>query len=235
VGPSQAAFVGGTLGGGGTIRAAATVLAVGGARLLTRFGPTRSLLGRVTGRVIPAPRPLPIAGRIGLGLTALGGAVAGGAGFEGALQLIERAASSVGSGTTALARTEPTALMGGTMPDEPGSGQSLNAFRQGHGGGGFGMGAMPGGDAIVNSWTANGVPFVQAADGRIAVQRKNGTVKVYRPPKMIVVSRNPRIGTLLRAHKRIDKLMKGIQKRAPRARAPRAAPRGAGIHHARDV
>jgi len=94
----------------------------------------------------------------------------------------------------------------------------------GRGGGGGMVPFDPGG--VAYSWNTGTAEFHRLADGRIAVQRKNGTWKVYRPSKHIVVSRNPRVGTLIRADKRIDRLMRGLSRRMPqkRRRGTTAAP-----------
>jgi len=75
-------------------------------------------------------------------------------------------------------------------------------------------GQLPGRDTIVRTWTSNGTPFAKLLDGRIAVQRRDGSIKVYRPQKMIVISRNPKIGSLLRGHKRTSQLLSKIAKQA---------------------
>ena len=68
---------------------------------------------------------------------------------------------------------------------------------------------------IAKEWNTGTAQFYQLIDGRIAVySKKKGTWKAYRPAKHIVVSRNPRMGTLLRASSRIDKLWTGINKKA---------------------
>lgn len=79
---------------------------------------------------------------------------------------------------------------------------------------GEGVPGLPAG-AIAKSWHTGTAQFFLLTDGRIAAQRKNGTYKIYRPHKSIVVPRNPRIGTLIAADKRIDKLMKGLTRRLP--------------------
>ena len=73
-------------------------------------------------------------------------------------------------------------------------------------------GHLPAGTTIVKTWNTGTAQFARLADGRIAVQRKDGTIKVYRPQKHIVIPRNPRIGTLIRADKRLDRLVKGLRK-----------------------
>lgn len=80
------------------------------------------------------------------------------------------------------------------------------------------------GNPIVRSWTANGRPFYMHADGRVAVQRKNGTWKIFRYKKPIVLypSGAGDLSTLLRADSAVDKqlkkLNKAINRRAPRRR-----------------
>lgn len=74
---------------------------------------------------------------------------------------------------------------------------------------------------IAKSWNTGTAQFYMLVDGRIAAQRKNGTWKVYRPQKHIVVPRNPRIGTLISADKRIDSLMKGLTRRLPASKKRR--------------
>ena len=68
---------------------------------------------------------------------------------------------------------------------------------------------------VAKEWNTGTAQFYQLIDGRIAVySKKKGTWKAYRPAKHIVVSRNPRMGTLLKASRRIDKLWGGINKKA---------------------
>lgn len=73
---------------------------------------------------------------------------------------------------------------------------------------------LPGRDTIVKVWFANNTPFARLLDGRIAVQRADGTIKTYRPQKMIVISRNPKIGSLLRGHRRTSQLLNKIAKQS---------------------
>ena len=47
--------------------------------------------------------------------------------------------------------------------------------------------ATIGGIAITGGWVAGGVQFYHLADGRKAVIRKNGTVKIWRPKRPIVL------------------------------------------------
>jgi hypothetical protein len=71
-----------------------------------------------------------------------------------------------------------------------------------------GMGIMPGGDQIVKTWHANGIPFWRTLDGWIYVQRKDGTVKRYRPYKSVVLGKKPsskQINRAINKLKREDK------------------------------
>jgi len=67
---------------------------------------------------------------------------------------------------------------------------------------------------IVKTWQTfpGGPVFTMFSNGKIAVRRKNGTLKVYRPARNIVISRNPRVGTLLRADSRMDSLIGRLKK-----------------------
>lgn len=77
----------------------------------------------------------------------------------------------------------------------------------------WGMG-MPPPEIVAYTWNTGTAIFYRLIDGRIAVQRKNGVWKVYRAQKHIVVPRNPRIATLIRADKRTDRLMNTLARRA---------------------
>jgi len=71
-----------------------------------------------------------------------------------------------------------------------------------------GMGIMPGGDQIVKSWHANGIPFWRTMDGWIYVQRRDGTVKRYKPYKSVVLGKRPsskQINRAINKLKREDK------------------------------
>ncbi len=67
---------------------------------------------------------------------------------------------------------------------------------------------------VVKSWTTfpGGPIFTMFSNGKIAVRKKNGVLKVYRPKKHIVISSNPRVGTLLRADARLDSLTSRLRK-----------------------
>ena len=81
-----------------------------------------------------------------------------------------------------------------------------------------------GGEVIVGSWTANGVTFYRLSSGKLAVQRKNGTVRIWRPKKPIVIFSGGagNLRTMLRADKALDsqakRLKKFLARRAPSRR-----------------
>jgi len=94
--------------------------------------------------------------------------------------------------------------LGGNGVSHPQAGTSI-AIRPS---GPTGMGIMPGGDQIVKSWHANGIPFWRTMDGWIYVQRKDGTVKRYRPYKSVVLGKRPsskQINRAINKLKREDK------------------------------
>jgi len=94
--------------------------------------------------------------------------------------------------------------LGGNGMAHPSAGTSI-AIRPS---GPTGMGIMPGGDQIVKSWHANGIPFWRTLDGWIYVQRKDGTVKRYRPYKSVVLGKRPsskQINRAINKLKREDK------------------------------
>lgn len=81
------------------------------------------------------------------------------------------------------------------------------------------LGAGYPGQGIAKSWSTGTAVFYMLTDGRITVQRKNGTWKTYRPQKHIVISRNPRISAIRkldRAHKRVGRM---VARYAPKKRA----------------
>jgi len=95
-------------------------------------------------------------------------------------------------------------IFGGNGMAHPSAGTSI-AIRPS---GPTGMGIMPGGDQIVKSWHANGIPFWRTLDGWIYVQRKDGTVKRYRPYKSVVLGKRPsskQINRAINKLKREDK------------------------------
>jgi hypothetical protein len=94
-----------------------------------------------------------------------------------------------------------------------------------------GLGQLPPGIVVVKQWVAGGVPFYRFSNGWIAVRRKDGTWKVYRPKRPIVLypgagnSRRSvmRAATILRAE---DKANRALSKLfAPKAPRKPAKPR----------
>lgn len=65
---------------------------------------------------------------------------------------------------------------------------------------------------VVYSWSTGTATMYRLSDGRIACQKKNGVWKFWRPAHHIVISRNPRVGTLLRADKKLHRLTTGLKK-----------------------
>lgn len=65
--------------------------------------------------------------------------------------------------------------------------------------------------AIAAFWSTGTALFMQTPDRMIIAMRKDGTVKLYRPRKHIVVSSNPRVKNLVRARDRIDNLSKRLR------------------------
>ena len=71
---------------------------------------------------------------------------------------------------------------------------------------------LPSRDTVVKVWDTGTARFAMLLDGRIAVQKKDGRIKIYRPQKHIVIPRNPRLGTFIRAEKRLKSISKRIRK-----------------------
>jgi len=95
---------------------------------------------------------------------------------------------------------------GGARSMEPGVSLSLRDAQVGS------VLPTPTGAMVTRTWSANGTPFVMTADGWIYVQRRNGSIKRYKPPRNIVISRNPRVGSLIKADKKLSRLKKGLKK-----------------------
>ena len=166
-------------------------LLLAGGAALARYGPT--LVARLRA-LVPAMTPAVRNLLISMGL--IGGA------------------SAVGSAFGTMAGDEI-----GEVPG-PGEGESVGPFdivRRMLGGGPGG----PPGLQVAYTWNTGTAVFYRLTDGRIAVQRKNGVWKFYRPQKHIVVPRNPRIGTLLRADRRIDRLMTGLARKSKKLKLQR--------------
>lgn len=76
------------------------------------------------------------------------------------------------------------------------------------------------GGRAVKSWSTGTATFVMTEDGRVGTERKNGVIRIWRPQRHIVVSRNPRVGTLMRADRRLSRLTRRLRKTVNRG-APR--------------
>lgn len=145
----------------------------------------------------------------GIGLYSTASKITGGKGMgsEGGFDLFEAIASLL-PGTQGFLGEVPgeTFSLGGALANLiPGYQTAL----------GEGVPGMTAG-MIAKQWNTGTARFYLLKDGRIAVRKKSGVWRVYRPQKHIVVPRNPRIGTLLAADRRVDRLMRGISRRIPR-------------------
>lgn len=76
----------------------------------------------------------------------------------------------------------------------------------------------------VKYWYANGIPFARLADGRIACERRDGVVKVWRPKKHIVISNNPRLSQLRKLDRVYKKVTKMVRRYAPKVKSARQLP-----------
>lgn len=184
-----------------------------------RQTPLSRFIGRPASTLVgPAGQALALTkGRPGLVRQAVkigGRALAVGGAFEAGTQLFERFGPQIESLQRGLefVRGEQMARRGRAPA------------QRGLQGVGFQPGTIVPPDSITHSWVANGVPFAQLADGRVMVRRKNGTIKIFRRPKPIVLGRNPGVKDLVRADKKITALLKLVQKRLPPARRPKATP-----------
>lgn len=68
------------------------------------------------------------------------------------------------------------------------------------------------GATVVKTWVANGALFGRLSDGRIAVVRKDGTIKVYRPYKPLVFGKKTDGKKFIRLAKRYRKEYKELHK-----------------------
>ena len=83
---------------------------------------------------------------------------------------------------------------------------------------------LPDGFVVGKVWSTNGnfANMGQSLDGKKGIAlRNNGTVRIFTYPKHIVVSRNPRLGTLSRATRRLDTLTNRLVKTRPQAKRSR--------------
>lgn len=181
---------------------------IGLGRLALRLPGTRQLAETIAGR---ATTLRPFFGRgptLGQAAGFAGGVIAAetvlGAG-ERLLDLAARPFAGAGDVTTAQR---------GLATMQHGTGRAIQTLP--------GVGGMlPPGTTIVKVWNTGTAQFARLADGRIAVQKRDGTIKVYRPQKHIVIPRNPRVGTLIRADKRLQRLTTGLRKVVDRGRTRR--------------
>jgi len=67
------------------------------------------------------------------------------------------------------------------------------------------------GYTVTSFWSTGTAFFYQTVDRMIIAVRADGTAKVYRPRKHIVVSSNPRVRNLVRARDKLDKLSKNLR------------------------
>ena len=112
--------------------------------------------------------------------------------------------------------------LGGNGVSHPQAGTSI-AIRPS---GPTGMGIMPGGDQIVKSWHANGIPFWRTLDGWIYVQRKDGTVKRYRPYRSVVLGKRPsskQVNRAINKLKREDKIYSKLNRLFHKPRTTRVS------------
>lgn len=205
-------------------------LAARAAAAIVRRTPLRPRAERFLNRPIAPPKrlALPPAGGVAKAVAGTGIAVVGASAAERGFDILKRNAPAAFSGlrdrlvggvvvptaqelAEGLARnirvpkvTRPSRPSGGEMGAH-GAGQSISTLP------GVG-GTLPARDTVVKVWDTGTAKFARLADGRIAVQKKDGTIKTYRPQKHIVIPRNPRVGTLIRADKRLKRLVKGLKK-----------------------
>jgi len=183
----------------GGVAQVGTRLGLAGLRGALRTPGIRQLAERFAGR----PTTLP---RFTTGEIFRGAAIAAGtaATIEGVGQLAERFGPRLGFGQQGFIGPVQAPQRSLAMP-AAGTGRSMSRLP------GVG-GSLPPGTTVVKVWNTGTAQFARLLDGRIAVQKKDGTIKVYRPQKHIVIPRNPRVGTLIRADKRLERLTKGLRK-----------------------
>jgi len=112
----------------------------------------------------------------------------------------------------------------------------VDSILGGGNGNGGGFPAIPGhadiegahlGAHVVGSWVSNGVTFYRLDNGKLAVQKKNGVWKIWRPKKPVVLYANGTkdLRTLIKADaivtKQVKKLKRMIDRRAPSPRKPK--------------
>jgi len=221
-------ILGGWFAGAGVPRAAPPASGPLGSLLAGAAVVGAGVLGRGASRLV--------GGVIGKGPSVLGRAAAAavGAGVTGAVlagasELVFEGASSFQEGLMAHTAGKSTEFSGRqraggisglpqrVVPGGTSPGSRTMAIELGHD-------ITPG--MVTKVWVANGTPFGMLADGRGVVQKRDGRIKIFRYPKHIVLSRNPRIRDLVKATTQIDRLTKKLIK-AP-AQAKRAKDRVKG-------
>lgn len=176
-------------------------------RALLRSPGTRQAAEKLAGRATTL-KPL-----LGRGPT-LGQAAAFTGGVIAAETIIGAAGQALDIVDSKILQRRANQPTGGQQLMHPGTGRSMATLPAvgGH---------LPPGTTIVKTWHTGTAQFARLADGRMAVQRKDGTIKVWRPQKHIVIPRNPRVGTLIRADKRLQRLTTGLRKVVDRGRTKR--------------
>lgn len=79
----------------------------------------------------------------------------------------------------------------------------------------------PAAQYIAKEWSTGTARFYMLIDGSICCRKKNGVWKRWKPARHIVIPRDPKIGTLLRAHKKVNTLVNRLAKRVPSRRTVR--------------
>ena len=191
---------------GGAIRQAG--VAIG--RLLLRSPGTRQAAEKIAGRATTL-KPFGRGPTLGQAAAFTGGVIAAETILQAGEKFLDYAAAPFQAAQVSIPSPQR-----GVATMQHGTGRSLQTLP--------GVGGMlPPGTTIVKTWHTGTAAFARLADGRMAVQRKDGTIKVWRPQKHIVIPRNPRVGTLIRADKRLQRLTTGLRKVVDRGRTRRKA------------
>lgn len=156
-----------------------------------------SLLGRALGRTVSPRTAGALASQQGRSLgRRLGGIAVSGAGVFGVSEGLESIFGGGGGGAGAGPVTGPiTELAVGMI--------------------------LPDGFVVGKVWSTNREfnNMGQSLDGKKGIAlRNNGTVRIFTYPKHIVVSRNPRVGSLSRAARRLDTMTKRLVRTRPAAK-----------------
>jgi len=70
----------------------------------------------------------------------------------------------------------------------------------------------PPADIVAYTWNTGTAIFYRLIDGKIAVRKKNGVWKIYRPPKMLVISNKPRLPDFNRAVTKLGRMSDRLEK-----------------------